>query len=109
MAWQKFQAICEAQGGLRQPGVAPLREPVVAERTGYVCGIDSRRLARVAKLAGAPGVLTAGLVLHAKLGDHVERGMPLFTLHAQAPGELAYARSYLDTHPVVTLADEVTA
>ncbi len=107
-AWAKFQAICEAQGGLREPGVAPLREPVTAEFTGYVCAIDNRRLARVAKLAGAPGVPSAGLVLHAKLGDHVERGMPLFTLHAQAPGELAYARSYLVTHPVVTLADEVT-
>ena len=107
-AWDKFQAICAAQGGLREPGRAPLREPVTAERTGYVSGIDSRRLSRVAKLAGAPGVPTAGLVLHVQLGDRVERGEPLFTLHAQAPGELAYARGYLDTHPVVTLAEEVT-
>ena len=106
-AWAKFQAICEAQGGLREPGVAPLREPVAAERSGHVSAIDSRRLARVAKLAGAPGAPTAGLVLHVQLGDRVERGMPLFTLHAQAPGELAYARSYLDTHPVITLNDEV--
>jgi len=107
-AWDKFQAICEAQGGLREPGVAPLREPVKADRAGYVCGIDSRRLARVAKLAGAPRAPAAGLVLHVRLGDAVERDMPLFTLHAQAPGELAYARSYLATHPVVTLSDEVT-
>src|SRR3990167_4612679 len=68
-AWAKFQAICEAQGGLREPGVAPLRDAVTADRTGYVCGIDSRRLARVAKLAGAPGAPTAGLSLHVKLGD----------------------------------------
>ena len=108
-AWDKFRAICEAQGGLREPGVAPLREPVVADRTGFVSGIDSRRLARVAKLAGAPGAPTAGLVMHVQLGDAVKRGIPLFTLHAQAPGELAYARSYLDTHPVVTLTEEVMA
>jgi thymidine phosphorylase len=108
-AWAKFQAICEAQGGLREPGFAPLREPIVAERTGYVSAIDSRRLARVAKLAGAPGAPTAGLVLHVRLGDRIERGMPLFTLHAQAPGEMAYSRGYLATHPVVTLADEVTS
>ena len=47
--------------------------------------------------------------MHVQLGDAVERGTPLFTLHAQAPGELAYARSYLDTHPVVTLTEEVMA
>ena len=107
-AWTKFQAICEAQGGMREPGVAPLREPVTAERSGYVSGIDNRRLARVAKLAGAPGAPTAGLDLHVKLGDAVQAGSPLFTLHAQAPGELAYARHYLATHPVITLADGIT-
>jgi thymidine phosphorylase len=108
-AWNKFRAICEAQGGLREPGVAPLREPILAERAGHVGAIDSRRLARVAKLAGAPGAPTAGLVLHVRLGDRIERGMPLFTLHARAPGEMAYARGYLATHPVVTLADEMTS
>jgi thymidine phosphorylase len=106
-AWGKFQAICEAQGGLREPGVAPLLYPILAERSGYVAGIDSRRLARVAKLAGAPDAPAAGLVVHVGLGDHVERGMALFTLHAEAPGELAYAREYLTAHPVITLADEV--
>lgn len=107
-AWAKFQAICEAQGGLREPGVAALREPMMAERTGYVAGIDSRRLSRVAKLAGAPAARTAGLELHVGLGDYVQRGMPLFTLHAQAPGELAYAKSYLATHPIMVLSEEVT-
>jgi len=106
VAWAKFQAICEAQGGLREPGIAPLREPVSAARTGFVSGIDSRRLARVAKLAGAPGAPTAGLEMHVQLGDPIERGMPLFTLHAQSPGELDYALDYLATHPFVTLSDE---
>ncbi len=107
-AWAKFQAICEAQGGLREPGLAPLREPVLAERDGYVAAMDSRRLARVAKLAGAPGSANAGLALHVRLGDRVQRGAPLFTLHAQAPGELAYAKQYLTTHSFLTLGEEVT-
>jgi thymidine phosphorylase len=29
----------------------------------------------------------------------VEIGRPLFSLHAESPGELAYAREYLDAHP----------
>jgi thymidine phosphorylase len=105
-AWNKFAAICEAQGGLREPGIALLEGAVTAQRSGYVHGIDNRRLARAAKLAGAPGTPTAGLVLHVNLGDYVERGMDLFTLHAETLGELEYARGYLETHPVVTLADE---
>jgi thymidine phosphorylase len=108
-AWQKFQAICAAQGGLRQPGVAKLQQPIMAESAGYVSVMDNRRLARVAKLAGAPNAATAGLYLHVGLGDYVERGMPLFTLHAEASGELAYAQKYLSTHPVLTLSDEVRA
>lgn len=31
--------------------------------------------------------------------------MPLFTLYAQAPGELAYAKRHLASHPFVTIAD----
>ncbi len=108
LAWSKFQAICEAQGGLREPGVAPLREPVKSGRSGFVSDIDNRRLARLAKLAGAPGSPTAGIELHVKLGDHVQRGSALFTLHAESPGELAYAKQYLATHSVVVLADEAT-
>lgn len=104
-AWAKFQAICKAQGGLREPQRARLREPVLAERDGMVREIDSRRLARVAKLAGAPKAPAAGLELHVKLGDRVERGMPLFTVHAEALGELDYAFDYLEAHPLIDVGD----
>jgi thymidine phosphorylase len=33
----------------------------------------------------------------------VERGQPLFTLHAESPGELAYAREYLTAHTDVVV------
>jgi len=59
-------------------------------------------------LAGAPGAPTAGLDLHVKLGDEVTAGMPLFTLHAQARGELTYAQNYLASHPFIELSQEVT-
>jgi thymidine phosphorylase len=104
-AWAKFQAICEAQGGLRVPKLSRLREPVLAEHEGLVRAIDSRRLARVAKLAGAPKAPAAGLELHVKLGDRVEQGMPLFTVHAEAPGELDYAFDYLAAHPLIDVGE----
>ncbi|MFZ5478737.1 MAG: thymidine phosphorylase family protein [Myxococcota bacterium] len=100
-AWRKFVAICEAQGGLREPPRAPWTQPVVARYAGRVAAIDNRRLARAAKLAGAPKAAAAGLVLHAPLGTEVLAGQPLYTLHAEAPGELEYALAYAARHPDV--------
>ncbi|MBG9390220.1 thymidine phosphorylase family protein [Caenimonas aquaedulcis] len=93
-AWRKFQEICEAQGGMREPPVAPCRQEIVAPRSGTVIGMDNRRLARVAKLAGAPKTPCAGIDLHVRTGEFVERGQPLYTLHAGSPGALAYAADY---------------
>jgi thymidine phosphorylase len=67
--------------------------------------IDNRRLARIAKLAGAPHSPAAGLELHAAVGVPVERGQPLYTIHAESPGELAYALDYVRSRPeIVQLA-----
>ena len=106
-AWSKFQAICEAQGGMRVPPVATYRQIVSAVRAGHVIRIDNRRLARIAKLAGAPASPAAGLELDVAVGARVERGQPLFTIHAQAPGELEYALDYLAGRPEVIELGEI--
>ena len=98
-AWHKFVAICEAQGGLRQPPRAAWKRDVLAAGDGVVQVIDNRRLARVAKLAGAPLSSAAGLVLHVRLDQRVLRDEPLYTIHAQSPGELDYATAYAERHP----------
>jgi thymidine phosphorylase len=94
-AWKKFQAICEAQGGLRVPQKAAFSHEILAARKGIVRHIDNRRLAMVAKLAGAPEAAGAGLVLHAPLKKLLEKGAPLFTIHAESMGELNYALDYV--------------
>ena len=100
----KFIAICEAQGGMREPPLAPHAEPVTATIAGRVGAIDNRRLARAAKLAGAPQDAAAGAVIHVRLGNIVTTGQPLFTVHAQAPGELAYALAYVQAQsPIVAI------
>ena len=98
-AWRKFEEICEAQGGMRVPPVASQRQPIMAQRSGSVVAIDNRRLARTAKLAGAPKIPCAGIDLHVQVGEFVERGQPLFTLHADSPGALAYAAEYAASQP----------
>jgi thymidine phosphorylase len=87
-----------AQGGLREPPTAAFRRDFVAPEAGRVKAIDNRKLARVAKLAGAPRSPAAGLALHVKTGERVEHGQPLFTLHAQSKGELLYAAAYASGH-----------
>ena len=98
-AWTKFQAICRAQGGLREPPRAPHAWSCVAAQAGVVSGIDNRRIAMAAKLAGAPAAAAAGVTMEARLGERVERGQPLFRLHAQSRGELAYAQAYVAGQP----------
>lgn len=93
-AWRKFQRICEAQGGMREPAAAAYRQPIMARREGRVAAIDNRKLAKLAKLAGAPDAKAAGLELHVRCGDVVQAGSPFCTVHAESPGELAYALDY---------------
>ncbi len=93
-AWDKFRRICIAQGGLRTPPQARLVQALTAPRDGKVLSIDNRRLSRLAKLAGAPECAAAGVHMAVRLDDAVQAGQPLLHLHADSPGELAYALDY---------------
>ncbi len=95
-AWKKFLEIVKAQGGdtavLEQPEKYPKprhREQILAGKTGYVANIDARRLGHSSMNLGAGRVHLAqpidplaGMTLHKKVGDRVERGEPLATLQS---------------------------
>ena len=105
-AWTKFHSICEAQGGFREPQTAGFRVMLEADRRGRVSAIDNRRLARIAKLAGAPAAAAAGVECATRIGDLVRPGQPLLTVHTQTRGELAYALDYARTHDVFAIDPE---
>ncbi len=105
-AWTKFQKICEAQGGMRVPPKSNYRYPLVAAHAGRLNKIDNRRIAKLAKLAGAPEAKAAGVELHVRIGDIVSAGQPLCTVHAAAPGELAYALAYAVANPEIIMVQE---
>lgn len=105
-AWTQFQKICKSQGGLKPLPSAQHTRPHRASKSGRIASIDNRKLARLAKLAGAPDNKVAGLDLHVRLGDRVSAGDYLFTLHTQSPGELAYALDYIvETDTIVEITD----
>jgi thymidine phosphorylase len=93
-AWEQFLLIAEAQGGLKTLPVAQYTAEIKAESAGRIAAVDNRRLARLAKLAGAPMDVSAGLRLHANAGSLVRRHDPLFTLYSESPGERDYALAY---------------
>ncbi len=105
-AWAKFQRICEAQGGMRIPPSSTHRHPVASARRGLVVAMNNRKIARVAKLAGAPDAKAAGLELHCRIGSDVVAGEPLYTIHAEAPGEIDYTLAYVAANTdIITIAD----
>lgn len=97
-AFNKLIAICEAQGGFREPKLAAYSKTIEAEFTGVVSEIDNRKIARVAKLAGAPDSPEAGVDFFIHLQQRVERGEPLFTIYANSKGELEYAYDYFKSN-----------
>ena len=106
-ALHKFEAICAAQGGMRVPQVADMRHDVLARRAGYVAAIDNRRLARVAKLAGAPRDAGAGVLFLAPVGRAVKAGDLLYTIHAASAGTLSEAVAYAAAHPdIIAIMEE---
>lgn len=100
-AWTKFEAICEAQGGLRRPPTATFQQEFLASRDGIVERIDNRMLATVAKLAGAPNVAAAGLEFLAPIGASIDAGQPLFIVHAESPDALQTALDFAEQHPEI--------
>lgn len=95
-----FERIVDAQGrhpfDYRAPPHARLRYERTAPHAGVVAAIDNLRLARIARLAGAPKAPAAGVDLLAKVGDTVAAGQPLYRIEADAPAELDFARRASD-------------
>ena len=102
-AYKKFLAICEAQGGFREPKLAKYQHAVKSENTGIVIKVDNRRLARIAKLAGAPNNKASGIDYLAPLGTAVEKGQTLYIIHAESKGELAYAIEYYNSQQEILI------
>ncbi len=105
-AREKFRALVAAQGG--DPAViddpsrlprAPVIEMVHCEKGGYLAQADARLIGMTAVALGAgrarkgdPIDPAVGIVVHAKVGDRLRAGSPLYTLHASDPEHLRAAQ-----------------
>jgi len=94
-ALKKFLAFAAKQGPLKPWAKAAYKAIIASPMTGRVVSLHNLKLARTAKLAGAPTDPAAGVYLHAKMGDTVKKGTPLFTIFAENEQELSFARRYV--------------
>ena len=109
-AWQSFRAIVATQGGdLRVLDASPTHHIAGAKtmfsapRSGFLAALDTTAIGwAVQRLS--QGDAYAGLQVHRKLGEAVERGEPLFTLFAAKPERFDEALRLIQ--PAVTITDE---
>lgn len=108
-AWEKFRTLVRAQGGdldfVDNPDKLPqasIVETVQADRSGYIAQVHARLFGEAVVLLGGGRAKkgdsidhAVGAVVHVKVGDSVERGQPLFTLHANSRETLEQARQHL--------------
>jgi len=105
-ACAKMNNIIKAQGGKEvdlQPG--KLCYQVCAGRDGVVTHIDNFQTAKIARIAGAPMDKKAGVDLFKKLGDKVEKGEPLFQIHAEFPADFNFATKLAQQNSGYSIGD----
>jgi len=108
-AWEKFRQLVSAQGGdvsyvdhpEKLPS-APVVVPVLAPQSGYLAQVHARMVGETAVVLGAgrakkedPIDHGVGIMVHVKVGQKVEKGQPLFTVHARTEEDARMAEARL--------------
>lgn len=117
-AFESFKKLVEVQGGdssyLDHPGkfpAAPIIREVHAERDGWLHEINARTVGETSVSLGAGRVKKTdsidrrvGIIVHHKVGDFVEKGAAIFTVHANSEEKFERAAANLLT--AVRIEDE---
>ena len=105
-ALKKFRVLVQAQGGdasyvddVSKFPRAKFIEVVKARRSGSIAQVHARHVGEAAVILGGGRARktdaidhAVGIVIHKKVGDKVETGEPLLTIHANEQARLAEAR-----------------
>ena len=114
-AMEKFEAMVAAHGGDLSKKLPEAEQQISlsASRSGYVSRADAETIGRVCLLLGAGRIKTTDAIDHAvgisnlkKIGEWIDEGAPLCTMHANAQGDPKQLASMLgaafdiDTNPI---------
>ena len=104
-AMDKWREMIQAQGGDPDATLPVAKEKtyIRAQRSGYITEMDalrvgyaSWRLGAGRAFQGAPVMKTAGIEINKRVGEAIEAGEPLFTLHTDEPERFERAADMLD-------------
>jgi len=113
VALEKFKQLVQAQGGdvsyVEDPDKLPRAAfvaTIAAPRSGYLSQVHARVIGETAVVLGAgrskkgqPIQYEVGIEVHHKVGDFLQAGEPLFTVHADSQSTLEQVRPVLlDAH-----------
>jgi len=110
-AMDKWRAMIAAQGGNPDAPLPVAREKqvVAAEKSGTISsmdalkvGVSAWRLGAGRERQGEKVQAGAGIEIHAKPGEMIEAGAPLFTLHTDEPERFARAHEALNGAVVIS-------
>ncbi|VVB70219.1 AMP phosphorylase [uncultured archaeon] len=111
-AESKLREIIAAQGG--NPGINPddiaigdKHFTVRSGRSGNLLWINNASVDNLARFLGCPGDPSAGILLHKKLGDVVNKDEPLFTIYAERSANLKRAIDNLEDFEIMGIGDRM--
>ena len=96
-ALKKMQEIIRAQEGTvlssEQVALSQLKANITAQEDGEISRINVKKMAHVARTAGAPADKKAGVLLHVEEGDKVKQGDLLYEIYAENARKLEIAKN----------------
>jgi pyrimidine-nucleoside phosphorylase len=110
-AFEKFHVLVRAQGGdvsfVDVPEKFPrakLIKVIKADRSGIISQVNARMIGEAAVVLGAGRARksdlvdhSVGFIIYRKVGERVEKGEPLYTIHANEEAKLAEVQKGLQT------------
>jgi len=103
LALEQMEKIIDAQGRKRVPKNASLVYKVKSGKEGKVMHIDNKRVARLARIAGAPLDAAGGVYIFKKLRNKVKRGETLLEIHTNNEDRLKFAKETARKEPAYTI------
>jgi AMP phosphorylase len=109
---EKMREIIGAQGGdpeVKPDDLVPGSHvyDVPAPRDGRILWFNDRDLVKIAKAAGTPNDMAAGIRLFAKTGDRVKLGEPMYRIYSEKASKLDNAIRQLENLNPMEIGDRV--
>jgi AMP phosphorylase len=111
-AEKKLREIIAAQGGddkvrPEDMKIGDYSLDVFADKSGVVLWINNSGIVEVARMAGTPKDHGAGIYMHKKLGDRVNKGDKLFTIYSEKNSKLVSASKIVKEQNIMGIGDRM--